>query len=253
MSDSKVHNRMQRHLGSLSSDDSGYGHNVDVRHVFPESTMAGAMNSGEFGDRAQLRPGSGDPSSMLYPPLHCPPRIAMPSLTPQPVGLLHNDPTALATSFLQVSSAGDSQLNDYQQALFVRPPMPPMQGRKDVPLPSLSNMFPGLVTPSDSLALPQEMKLVSAPMAVSTKPGGRPAGSRKDDSLKPFVCEYQNCDKRYYKLSHLQMHVRKHTGEKPYACDHPGCGKRFSRSDQLRRHGRKHTGQYRLGIPEFIV
>ena len=66
--------------------------------------------------------------------------------------------------------------------------------------------------------------------------------TKTDEQRKPFVCLYPGCTKRYLKLSHLQMHIRKHTGEKPYICEHEGCGKRFSRSDQLRRHSRKHTG-----------
>ena len=68
------------------------------------------------------------------------------------------------------------------------------------------------------------------------------AATKTEEQRKPFVCLYPGCTKRYLKLSHLQMHIRKHTGEKPYVCDHEGCGKRFSRSDQLRRHSRKHTG-----------
>ncbi|KAG7268138.1 hypothetical protein CRUP_010092 [Coryphaenoides rupestris] len=47
---------------------------------------------------------------------------------------------------------------------------------------------------------------------------------------------------RYFKLSQLQLHGRKHTGEKPYKCDFPDCGRGFSRSDQLKRHQRRHTG-----------
>lgn len=70
----------------------------------------------------------------------------------------------------------------------------------------------------------------------------QPSVSKTDEQRKPFVCLYPGCTKRYLKLSHLQMHIRKHTGEKPYVCEHEGCGKRFSRSDQLRRHSRKHTG-----------
>ena len=73
---------------------------------------------------------------------------------------------------------------------------------------------------------------------------GRPqmAATKTEEQRKPFVCLYPGCTKRYLKLSHLQMHIRKQTGEKPYVCDHEGCGKRFSQSDQLRRHSRKHTG-----------
>ncbi|XP_026176250.1 WT1 transcription factor b isoform X1 [Mastacembelus armatus] len=64
----------------------------------------------------------------------------------------------------------------------------------------------------------------------------------RSSEKRPFVCAYPGCSKRYFKLSHLQMHGRKHTGEKPYQCDFTDCGRRFSRSDQLKRHQRRHTG-----------
>uniref|UniRef100_A0A8P4KII6 WT1 transcription factor b n=1 Tax=Dicentrarchus labrax TaxID=13489 RepID=A0A8P4KII6_DICLA len=66
--------------------------------------------------------------------------------------------------------------------------------------------------------------------------------SSEANEKRPFVCAYPGCSKRYFKLSHLQMHGRKHTGEKPYQCDFTDCGRRFSRSDQLKRHQRRHTG-----------
>lgn len=66
--------------------------------------------------------------------------------------------------------------------------------------------------------------------------------SSEPGEKRPFVCSYPGCNKRYFKLSHLQMHGRKHTGEKPYQCDFTDCGRRFSRSDQLKRHQRRHTG-----------
>ncbi len=80
------------------------------------------------------------------------------------------------------------------------------------------------------------------PMQPPVLMGQQGNGVKTEEQRKPFVCLYPGCTKRYLKLSHLQMHIRKHTGEKPYVCDHEGCGKRFSRSDQLRRHSRKHTG-----------
>ncbi|XP_036441227.1 WT1 transcription factor b isoform X1 [Colossoma macropomum] len=64
----------------------------------------------------------------------------------------------------------------------------------------------------------------------------------ESNDKRPFMCSYPGCSKRYFKLSHLQMHGRKHTGEKPYQCDFTDCGRRFSRSDQLKRHQRRHTG-----------
>ncbi|XP_070291393.1 Wilms tumor protein homolog isoform X3 [Salvelinus sp. IW2-2015] len=78
---------------------------------------------------------------------------------------------------------------------------------------------------------------------VRRVPGIAPAIVRSEASEKrPFMCTYPGCNKRYFKLSHLQMHSRKHTGEKPYQCDFTDCGRRFSRSDQLKRHQRRHTG-----------
>uniref|UniRef100_A0A672ZUX3 Wilms tumor protein homolog n=1 Tax=Sphaeramia orbicularis TaxID=375764 RepID=A0A672ZUX3_9TELE len=78
---------------------------------------------------------------------------------------------------------------------------------------------------------------------VRRVPGIAPAIVRSESSEKrPFMCAYPGCNKRYFKLSHLQMHGRKHTGEKPYLCDFTDCGRGFSRSDQLKRHQRRHTG-----------
>ncbi|XP_075898790.1 WT1 transcription factor a isoform X2 [Nelusetta ayraudi] len=78
---------------------------------------------------------------------------------------------------------------------------------------------------------------------VRRVPSIAPAIVRSESSEKrPFMCAYPGCNKRYFKLSHLQMHGRKHTGEKPYQCEFTDCGRKFSRSDQLKRHQRRHTG-----------
>lgn len=101
---------------------------------------------------------------------------------------------------------------------------------------SMAGAQPGFMLPPSSIA-PHSSSFMSQPQP---QPPVNPA--KTDEQRKPFVCLYPGCTKRYLKLSHLQMHIRKHTGEKPYVCEHEGCGKRFSRSDQLRRHSRKHTG-----------
>ncbi|KAM9807552.1 LOW QUALITY PROTEIN: WT1 transcription factor a [Neosynchiropus ocellatus] len=78
---------------------------------------------------------------------------------------------------------------------------------------------------------------------VRRVPGIAPALVRSDGGEKrPFMCAHPGCNKRYFKLSQLQLHSRKHTGEKPHQCDYADCGRRFSRSDQLKRHQRRHTG-----------
>ena len=196
------------------------------------------------------------------------PRITMPPLAHLTglAGFMYGggDPTAATHPFLPPSSV-DVSLADYQQALYVRPPHSTMAFKKDVPGPGGPLPPMGAMFPHGMMAAPMSRDMITAVAAnpsatvsavaasnnvpTSGKAGGGGGGGRgssttkkNDEANKPFVCEYQGCDKRYYKLSHLQMHVRKHTGEKPYPCDHPGCGKRFSRSDQLRRHSRKHTG-----------
>ncbi|XP_071385825.1 Wilms tumor protein homolog isoform X8 [Centroberyx affinis] len=65
--------------------------------------------------------------------------------------------------------------------------------------------------------------------------------SSEANEKRPFVCPYPGCSKRYFKLSHLQMHGRKHTGVKPFQCE--TCQRKFSRSDHLKTHTRTHTGK----------
>jgi len=82
--------------------------------------------------------------------------------------------------------------------------------------------------------VPQHQLEPSPPGSVSAKQAARE---------KAFYCTYDDCDKSYFKMSHLKAHFRVHTGEKPFNCPFPECDKIFARSDELSRHKRAHTGE----------
>ncbi|ORY71732.1 uncharacterized protein BCR38DRAFT_331082 [Pseudomassariella vexata] len=65
----------------------------------------------------------------------------------------------------------------------------------------------------------------------------------KDDDEKPHICMWLNCDKAFKQKTHLDIHLRMHTGEKPYKCLWPDCNYRFSQRGNVKTHLRRHTGE----------
>jgi hypothetical protein len=85
-------------------------------------------------------------------------------------------------------------------------------------------------------------------------------GGHRRRLIKRHQCAIEGCDKRFAQRTHLQIHIRSHTGEKPFVssisislihgtyvggqlCKHVGCGEGFSQLGNLKvsAQGRIHT------------
>ncbi|KAH8633234.1 zinc finger protein OZF [Alternaria alternata] len=90
--------------------------------------------------------------------------------------------------------------------------------------------------------------LMRAIQAKQTNPP--PENEQKDDASKNaqkprkrYQCTVPNCNKSFYQKTHLEIHIRAHTGDKPFPCKAPGCGQSFSQLGNLKTHERRHTGE----------
>lgn len=64
------------------------------------------------------------------------------------------------------------------------------------------------------------------------------SNSMNDDANKPYVCQHENCHKRFANKFLLKKHEFIHTGERPHQCIY--CSKKFNRKDNLLRHRKTH-------------
>ncbi|KAF2994600.1 hypothetical protein E8E13_002281 [Curvularia kusanoi] len=91
--------------------------------------------------------------------------------------------------------------------------------------------------------------LMKAIQARQPEPKQAPQGDKEEgpkSSQKPrkrYQCNMPGCNKSFYQKTHLEIHVRAHTGAKPFVCKAPSCGQRFSQLGNLKTHERRHTGE----------
>ena len=60
---------------------------------------------------------------------------------------------------------------------------------------------------------------------------------------KPFVCNWESCERKFARSDELSRHKRAHTGEKRFTC--PQCDRGFIRSDHLAKHISRHSNTVR--------
>ncbi|XP_041844059.1 Krueppel-like factor 10 isoform X2 [Melanotaenia boesemani] len=145
--------------------------------------------------------------------------------------------------------ASESQPQHLQPAPLAIPTMhvSHQQHKQEYGLAQLQTASPAQQTPATSGG--------SKFVAIAPAPGRAPSEQRctppqtEVSRVRSHVCSHENCNKTYFKSSHLKAHMRTHTGEKPYKCKWEGCARQFARSDELSRHRRTHTGEKRFVCP----
>ncbi|CAI7629120.1 unnamed protein product [Penicillium glandicola] len=87
---------------------------------------------------------------------------------------------------------------------------------------------------------------VSYPTASPTPPRCYHANEgqlSRSGKKRKYNCSLPGCGKSFAQKTHLDIHIRAHTGDKPFVCKEPSCGQRFSQQGNLKTHQRRHTGE----------
>ncbi|QQK45486.1 Zinc finger, C2H2 [Penicillium digitatum] len=109
-------------------------------------------------------------------------------------------------------------------------------------------------SPTQQSLPPLQHLAAPAPHAYSTSyPNASPTPLRcyhanesqlsRSGKKRKYNCSLEGCGKSFAQKTHLDIHIRAHTGDKPFICKEPSCGQRFSQQGNLKTHQRRHTGE----------
>ncbi|TKX25482.1 zinc-finger double domain-containing protein 1 [Elsinoe australis] len=145
--------------------------------------------------------------------------------------------------------------SQYPPTPFIKPEVEsPMMPQSSYDSSNYSSQAEGYSPASDDDALSSSfatdidtlMKVVQAKStddSTAQKTVQRTVSSPTRVTKKKYHCSSGGCTKSFMQKTHLDIHLRSHTGIKPFHCKHPFCGQSFSQLGNLKTHERRHTGE----------